>query len=151
MKIKKISDVVWGVITISSLIPFLLSITVYRNNIDIRMFVLEILLCMVGFAGLIFNAIDLQRKTELIEKGKCIEAKITKVESKDRHFFTRNKKYNILVEAINPVTNEKETFISDIIYFDPTETIKAKNLNSLYLYVNENDPTDYYIDLNLLA
>ena len=92
----------------------------------------------------------LNAKRELFDeqKGKRLSLTISEV-TQDFSYKVNNKSPYILVSQwVNPLTNEEFDFKSDYFWYNPKSLLG--NRNNVDVYIDENDPTRYYMDTTFL-
>lgn len=106
----------------------------------------------IGAIALFFLASNdyanyISRTNALYTTGTPIEAQIIDV-SQDTHALIQNNlvPYRITCTWTDPNTKMIRTFISDLIYGDPT--IKLQGKKTIRVYVDSNDFTKYAVDLS---
>ena len=102
---------------------------------------------LVGI-GMVFATANKSRKERYLRKhGTPIVAKFQEVE----HIRSRRTKgrspYRILSQWQDPVTSQIYVFNSELVWFDPTDYIKEKNIT---VFIDKKNPGKYYVDLTFL-
>lgn len=109
---------------------------------------------ILGFFGLIFIVVGIgilrshakknKLKTELLQRGKVVEAKVTGVERNTNKSINGRHPYKIIAQYSQ--NNEIFVFQSFDIWFDPTDFLEE----SIKVYLDPNDFSRYYMDTSFL-
>jgi hypothetical protein len=102
----------------------------------------------VGFGGLLFHYVRQQNQTRLLRTGKAVEANF--VETFINGAFQVNGKSPLVVRSkwTDPLSQKQYTFDSENLWEDPSPYIKSGS--TLTVYIEPDNPMQYYVDLRFL-
>lgn len=102
---------------------------------------------LVGF-GIIFFGILKNRKTQYLKRhGIPITTKFQSVEINGSLEVNGRNPYQICSQWKNPATSELHIFLSENIWFDPTDHISGDKITVL---IEQDNPSKYYVDISFL-
>ncbi|HRI80749.1 MAG TPA: DUF3592 domain-containing protein [Cyclobacteriaceae bacterium] len=104
----------------------------------------------VGFYGVSKQLKKMGAKRELFDeqKGKRLNLAVTEVSQDFSYKVNGRSPYIIVSQWINPLTQEVHEFKSDYYWYNPEALLS--NHKNVDVYVDENDPTRYYMDTSFL-
>lgn len=104
----------------------------------------------VGGGGIYFQLKKSNLKKELFDeaRGKKIAADLTGAGLDMSYRVNGRSPYVISAQWLDVSTNHMYLFNSDYIWFDPTSMIEGRK--KIDVYIDENDPKRYYVDISFL-
>jgi hypothetical protein len=105
------------------------------------------ILFIIGIYQFWHNKRKIQTIGYLKQNGGTIEADFQSVSRNTKLAVNGRNPFNILTQWLNPETNKLHIFVSDDIWFDPSDFIKTDKIKVL---IDRKNPKKYYIDLSFL-
>ncbi len=99
-------------------------------------------------AGLAFFGMrNKRRNAQLKTMGTPINPQICNVELNESYSANGQHPYRIISQWQNPASGKIHVFLSDNIWFDPSDYIKT---DSIKVFIDSNNPKNYIVDLSFL-
>lgn len=104
----------------------------------------------VIIVNIIKNSKNKKKKKNLIENGKRVSAHIDQINCNYNYSVNGKHPYKIECSYSDPYTNKVYLFYSDNIWFNVEAIMNASGISTVSVYIDKNDPTNYYIDVDEL-
>ena len=101
----------------------------------------------IGFVPFLLGIFNGKKEQELKENGVEVIANVEQVKYISNYTVNGVSPYKIIATWQHPDTSEVHTFKSQNIWFDPANYIEN---NTVSVYIDENKPQRYYMDLAFL-
>ena len=108
-------------------------------------FIFTLFLSILFFTNL--KKIKSSKHQELLNNGIKVLANIIRIETAE---LNNRPSYQIVLSYVSPFDNNLKEIKTDRIYFDVGKIINEKNITNLYVYFEQSNENNYYIDLSLL-
>lgn len=112
------------------------------------------ILLIVGISVIVINIVksskNKRRKRYLIENGRKVSAHIDQINCNYSYSVNGVHPYKIECSYKDPYTNKIYLFYSGNIWFNIGAIMNASGLDTISVYMDKNDPANYYIDVDEL-
>ncbi|NAX22964.1 DUF3592 domain-containing protein [Vibrio sp. V39_P1S14PM300] len=102
---------------------------------------------LTGASMIAFGCWKNNRVAYLKRNGEPVKAKLAGVQLNSSVIANGRNPYQITAQWTNPKTSKLHVFMSDNIWFDPSEHIKGGEVTVL---IDQSDPNKYYMDISFL-
>ena len=103
----------------------------------------------IGIALIGIKALKKNKKDRLIQNGVKIDASFHDIIRNNNYNVNGNYPYIIVCQGV--YQGEYRTFKSENIWNDPEFAIKGKNITSFPVYINPDDPKEYYLSIDAIS
>ncbi|WP_392560111.1 hypothetical protein [Orbus mooreae] len=124
--------------------------TTYRSDISDYYVLLGmgVVFLLIGVVPLIMSIRRKNLNAQLLQTGRAIQAKVTSVEFNQALTVNGRNPFVIYCQWSDPLaSNTLYLFRSGNIWFNPSDFIKNETVT---VYIDENNPKNYYVDLTFL-
>ncbi|MBF7090052.1 DUF3592 domain-containing protein [Flavobacterium sp. ALJ2] len=102
---------------------------------------------LIGFSMILYSYLKQQKIQHLLKNGKLILTKFNQVELNYSLNVNGRNPFQIHSQWLDPSKQELYIFISENIWFDPTEFIEKEGIK---VFIEPSNPKKYYMDISFL-